>query len=132
MGQFTRRAHRLFDVYLICLLFLAPILFGMEGMPRLILWVLCAAHLVLTAFIRVIPFTLHGMIEICVGIFCPFAPVLFGFWDVPNARHFFIGLGFGLMVLWVLTDYKLNTSAWNKEAHVDCGVDITAEHLNLH
>jgi hypothetical protein len=130
MGQFTRRAHTLFDVYIVCLLFLGPLLFGIEGTPRLILWVLCAAHLFLTIMIRAIPFPLHGTIEICVALLCPFAPVLFGFWDVPDARHLFIGLGFGLMVLWVLTDYTLKTEAWNKEMHVDTGVDITAEHVH--
>lgn len=130
MGQFTRRAHTLFDVYLICLLFLAPLLFDITGTARLILWVLCAAHLLLTVMIRAIPFSLHGAIELCVGVACPFVPFLFGFWDVPNARHFFIGLGFGILVLWLLTDYSMKTEAWNKEAHVDTGLDITAERVH--
>lgn len=130
MGQFTRRAHTLFDVYLICLLFLAPILFDMTDTPRLILWTLSLALFFLTVLGRAIPFPVHGTFEICAAIFCPFAPVLLGFWDVPNARHFFIGLGFGFFVFWLVTDYKLATEAWNKEAHVDTGVDVTGVHVH--
>ena len=137
MGQFTRRAHCLFDVYLICLLALAPILFGFTTGPQRVIWVLCAAHFLVTilsdtpiALIRIIPFPVHGMIELLVAILCPFAPAVFGFWDEPNARHFLFGLGFGLFVLWLLTDYKMKTQAWNKEAHVDTGLDITAQRLH--
>ena len=49
MGQLTPKAHSLFDAYLICLLFLAPILFGIDGTPRWILWAVCAVHLLVTA-----------------------------------------------------------------------------------
>ncbi len=137
MGQFTRRAHFLFDLYLVCLLGLAPILFGFTNRPWLVVWVLCAVHFLLTVFsdmpyaiAKIIPFPLHGNIELAVAVLCPFIPYFFGFWDDPNARHFFFGLGFGLLVFWLLTDYRMKTSAWNKEAHVDTGLDITAQRLS--
>ncbi len=130
MGQFTRRAHRLFDIYLIILLSLAPILFGFSETPSTIIWILCAAHFVLTVLIRVIPFPVHGMIELCVALISPFVPGTFGFWHDQNAAHFFIGLGFGLFVLWLVTDYRMETRVWNKEAHLDLGVDVTSQHVH--
>jgi len=139
MGQLTPRAHSLFDVYLICLLALAPILFGIEGPARWILWGICVVHALVTAasdtplgMVKLIPFPLHGMIELIVGIAFPFLPLLFGFSYLPNERHLFYGLGFGLLVLWLLTDYRFKSTAWNKEAHVDTGVDITGEKLHGH
>ncbi len=135
MGQLTPKAHSLFDAYLICFLALAPILFGMEGMARWILWSICVVHFLVTAasntplgMVKLIPFPLHGMIELVVGAVFPFIPLIFGFSDLPNERHFFYGLGFWLLVLWFLTDYKFKSTAWTKEAHLDTGVDITAEH----
>jgi hypothetical protein len=136
MGQLTRRAHTLFDVYLILLLSLLPILFGMEGTARWVLWSLCAIHFFLTILsdtpfgAKVIPFPVHGMIELVVGLLLPVIPWALGFDFLPNERHTFVGLGFGVLVLWWLTDYKFRTGAWNKEMHADTGVDITAESLH--
>lgn len=136
MGQLTPKAHSLFDVYLICFLALSPILFGIEGPARWILWTVCAVHILVTAasktplgMVRLIPFPVHGMIELVVGLVFPFIPLIFGFSHLPNERHLFNGLGFGILVLWLLTDYKFISTAWNKEAHVDTGVDITAQNL---
>ncbi len=137
MGQLTAKAHSLFDVYLICLLALSPILFGIDGMPRYILWAVCLAHLVVTAFsdtplgiAKLISFPLHGIVELIVGAVLPFVPLALGFSHLPNERHLFYGLGFGILVLWFLTDYRFKSNAWTKEAHVDTGVDITAENLH--
>jgi len=139
MGQLTPKAHSLFDAYLICFMFLAPILFGIEGPARLILWAICAVHLLVTALsdtplgmIRLIPFPVHGVIELLVGAAFPFLPLAFGFSHLPDERHLFYGLGFGILMMWFLTDYKFKSNAWTKEAHVDTGVDITAEHQGHH
>ncbi len=139
MGQLTAKAHSLFDVYLILLLWLAPILFGIEGPARWILWTVCAVHLLVTAvsdtplgLIKLIPFPVHGAIELLVGAAFPFVPLIFGFSHMPDERHLFYGLGFGLLVLWFLTDYRFRSTAWTKEAHVDTGVDVIGQRLGDH
>ena len=136
MGQLTPKAHSLFDVYLICFLALSPIMFGMDGLASWILWAVCAVHLLVTALsntplgmIKLIPFPVHGMIEFLMGLAFPFIPLAFGFSHLPNERHLFYGLSFGILVLWFLTDYKFKSTAWTKEAHVDTGLDIVGQRL---
>lgn len=138
MGQLTPKAHSLFDVYLICFLFLSPILFGITGPAQWLLWAIGAVHFVVTMAsqtplgkVKLIPFPVHGMIELVVGIVFPFLPLLLGFSDLPNERHLFYGLGFGILILWFLTDYRFKSDAWTKEAHVDTGVDVASENHSL-
>jgi len=139
MGQLTPKAHSLFDVYLIFFLALAPIMFGIEGPARWILWTVCVVHLLVTAIsstplgmLKLIPFPVHGAIELLVGAAFPFLPLIFGFSHLADERHLFYGLGFGILVLWFLTDYKFKSSAWTKEAHVDTGVDLLGQNLGHH
>ena len=139
MGQLTPKAHSLFDVYFICFLFLSPILFGMEGPARWVLWGICAFSVVVASasdtplgLVKLIPFPVHGMIELVLGIAFPFLPYLLGFSNLPNERHLFYGLSFGTLVLWFLTDYRFKSTAWTKEAHVDTGVDITGHRVHGH
>jgi hypothetical protein len=128
MGQLTPRAHGLYEVYLICVMALSPIFFAIEGTPRLILWGFAAAQVIL----RLFPMAVHGVYEIIAAAALMALPSLMGFWDDPNARHLYYGLAFGMFAFWFLTDYKFKSDAWTKEAHVDTGVDITAQHLGLH
>jgi hypothetical protein len=116
----------MFDIYIICLLFLAPILWAMNGEPRWILWSLCLIHLLVVAtskfsygIVKILPMRVHGFLELIVGLALPFAPYIFGFADQPNAQHFFNGGSFGLLLFWFLTDYSYPGTAWTKGAEID-------------
>jgi hypothetical protein len=139
----------MFDIYVICLLFLAPILFGMTGDPRMILWSLCAIHFLVVFFskfgygvIKILPMQVHGVLELLVGLSMPFMPYVFGFADMPNARHFFDGFAFFLLIFWFLTDYAYPGNAWTKGAeigghshddgHDHHGHDHSHAHVNGH
>jgi hypothetical protein len=115
----------MYDIYIICLLFLAPILWGMTGEPRWILWSLCFIHflVVLTSkfsygIVKILPMQVHGFLELLVGISLPFMPYLFNFANLPNERHFFDGAAFFLLVFWFLTDYSYPGNAWTKGAKI--------------
>jgi hypothetical protein len=115
----------MFDIYIICLLFLAPILWGMTGEPRMILWTLCLVHFLVVCsskftygIVKILPMQVHGALELFVGISLPFMPYLFGFTDRPNEVHFFNGASFFLLVFWFLTDYAYPGAAWTKGAEI--------------
>jgi hypothetical protein len=115
----------MFDIYIIGMLFLSPILWGMSSEPRWILWSLCLIHFLVVftskfsyGVVRLLPMKLHGFLELLVGLSLPCMPYVFNFADRPDERHFFIGAGFLLLVFWFLTDYSYKGSAWTKGAEI--------------
>jgi hypothetical protein len=126
MRVMTPQAHGMFDLYIIAMLYLAPVLWGMSGEPRMILWSLCLIHLVVVGIskfsyglVKLLPMPIHGFLELLVGLFLVACPYLFGFSDLNNERHFFNGAAFGLLVLWFLTDYSYPGNAWTKGAEIE-------------
>lgn len=108
------RVHGYID-YLAVLYFLAaPSLFGFTGLPATIFYVLAAAHLILTLLtayplgvVKVIPFPLHGGIELLAGIALVALPWLLGFANSDVlARNIYVASGAVLFVAWLVTDYK--------------------------
>jgi hypothetical protein len=115
----------MYDIYVMCLLFLAPILWGMTGEPRMILWTLCLVHFLVVCLskfsygiVKIIPMQVHGFLELLVGLSLPFMPFVFNFADRPNERHFFFGASFFLLIFWFLTDYSYPGNAWTKGAEI--------------
>jgi hypothetical protein len=136
MRIMTPRAHGLFDLYIIAMLYLGPVLWGMSGEPRAILWSLCAIHLIVVCsskstygLVKIIPMPVHGFLELIVGFFLVACPYLFGFSDLNNERHFFNGAAFGILVLWFLTDYSYAVQPWTKGSEVG---EHTHDHDHAH
>ena len=107
------RAHGVIDYMAVLALFLAPTIFGFTGAPRVLAYVLGAAQLgmsLLTAYPmslkKLIPFTVHGGVEVAVTILLFVAPWLFGFADQDAARNFFLASGVALGLVYAITDYK--------------------------
>lgn len=108
------RVHGYID-YLAVLYFLAaPSLFGFTGLPATIFYVLAAAHLILTLLtayplgvVKVIPFPLHGAIELLAGVALVALPWLLGFANSDVlARNVYVASGVVLFIAWLVTDYK--------------------------
>lgn len=108
------RVHGYID-YLVVLYFLAaPSLFGFSGLPATIFYVLAAAHLTLTLLtayplgvVKLIPFPLHGGIELLAGIALVALPWVLGFANTEMlARNIYVLSGAVLFVAWLITDYK--------------------------
>lgn len=108
------RVHGYID-YLAVLYFLAaPSLFGFTGLPATIFYVLAAAHLILTLLtayplgvVKVIPFPLHGAIELLAGVALVALPWLLGFANSDVlARNIYVASGAVLFIAWLVTDYK--------------------------
>ena len=107
------RVHGYLDYAAVLLVALAPWLFGFGGIAATLCYVVAAAQLgmsLLTAYplgiAKVIPFPIHGGVELVVAIGLVVAPWLFGFDGVNAARNFFIAAGIGLGFVYLVTDYR--------------------------
>ncbi len=107
------RLHGVIDYLLVLFLFLAPSLFEMVPMVATLTYIIGGIHLLLTIFtnfpvglLKVVPFRLHGLIEIAVGILILFLPWIFGFSTMPVESNFYLALGGSVLLVWILTDYR--------------------------
>lgn len=119
MKIISSKAHAILDYATVAFLLAAPSLFGMEGTLSTFTYVLAAVHFVLTALtsfelglLKVIPFKMHGLIEVVVAVVL--AGVAFWFRSNDNdlGFYFYIGLAIVIMIVFLLTDF---TSAQKNE-----------------
>ena len=87
--------------------------FGFHGTPAAIVYWLAGIHLLMTGFtdfplglFKVIPFRVHGVIDLLAGIFLLVAPWVFGFAADTSARNFFVAMAVITLVVVALTDYS--------------------------
>ena len=114
MNILNARIHGFFDVVTIVVFALAPLLFGLGGTVAVVCWVLSAAHLVLTLLtrfplgvVKAIPFPVHGLVAIAVGLVLVLAmPRLLGAGPGSPARTFFVDMGVVILAVWALTRYR--------------------------
>lgn len=106
------RIHGLLDYAVVALFALGPTLFGFERTAATVAYVVAGIHLLLTlltAFplgvIPMIPFKVHGVVEVAALIGVAAAPWLFGFADNATERTFFIAAGALIAGVVVLTNY---------------------------
>jgi hypothetical protein len=108
------RPHGFIDYAMVLLFAAAPTLFGFDGTPQILCYVLAAVYLgtsLLTAYplgaLKVIPFPVHGAIEAILAPLFALFPWLMGFSGIPAARNFFLVAAGAVALLWLVTDYKL-------------------------
>jgi len=113
MKIISSKAHGLLDYATVIFLLLAPSIFGMEGSLSTFTYVLAGVHFALTALtafevglVKLIPFRIHGVLEIVVSI--ALAGVALWFRNDGNdlGFYFYIGLAIIIMIVFVLTDFK--------------------------
>jgi len=106
------RNHGYIDYLAVGLLLLAPTLFRFSGFPAVLCYVLAVVQggmSLLTAYplgvAKLIPFTVHGTIELITSVALVIVPFL-GFADMVRARNFFIVSGIALFAVWLTTNYQ--------------------------
>lgn len=103
------RAHGILDYVTVAVFALAPSLLGLVGLAATLSYALAGIHLamtLLTAFplgvARVVPFRLHGMVELAVGVVL----VALGFLLFEGVdRMFFAAMGVVILAVWAATAY---------------------------
>ena len=117
MKVISPRVHGILDYGTILLFALAPTIFGFEGMYATVCYILAAGYLVVTlltdfplGIAHVIPFPVHGGLELVSGLVLLASPFLFGFNDDnETARNFFMIMGGVFLGAWLLTDWRAQT-----------------------
>ncbi|MDQ2869378.1 MAG: hypothetical protein M3S32_01455 [Acidobacteriota bacterium] len=106
------RIHGLLDLAAVAAFLLGPLLFGLGGNPAAISYTLAVVHLVMTLLTRFpmgrwkrIPFVVHGIVELVVGIFLLILPSIAGYAPGSPARRFYMIMGAFILVVWALTAY---------------------------
>jgi hypothetical protein len=108
--------HGVIDYLVVIFLFASPMYFGMTGIVSTFTYALSGVHLLLTVltnfklgFTRVIPFKLHGTIELIVGI-ALIALAFTLFKSDALGKMYYAIFGAAVLLVYVLTDYKAAAS----------------------
>ncbi|WP_412069254.1 hypothetical protein [Rubrivirga sp. IMCC43871] len=103
------RLHGVIDYVAVALFALAPSLLGLDGLAATLSYALAAIHLLMTlatAFplgvVALVPFRLHGTVELAVGGALVLAGVLA--FD-GAAQGFFVAMGAVILAVWAATTY---------------------------
>ena len=113
MKIISSKVHGILDYLTVIFLFAAPTLFKMEGTLCTFTYSLACIHFLLTALtdfevgiFKVIPFRIHGLIELVVSV----ALITVAFWFNSNGSelgfYFYIGLAVVILIVFLLTDFK--------------------------
>jgi hypothetical protein len=114
MNLLNARLHGFLDLVTVAVFLLAPFVFGLGGYVAVVAWALAVVHLLMTlltsfplGLLKVIPFPIHGVVELVVGIVLVLAmPRWLAAGPGSPARTFFIGAGVGIVLVWILTRYR--------------------------
>ena len=114
MKFLTPKSHGAIDYVVVIFLLISPSVFGLSHFVSMITYVLGGIHLVLTLFtnfhyglFKIIPFSLHGWIELVVSVILIAAHWLLGFGGNAVDRIFYISFGIAVFATWLVTDYKV-------------------------
>lgn len=107
------QVHSFIDYALVALFLAAPYLFGFTGLPATLCYVIALVHAgmtLITAFpggvLKIIPFPIHGYLELAAGAALIAMPWLAGFAALEMARNLFLAAGAAVVAVWLLTDYE--------------------------
>ncbi len=121
MKPISPTIHGVLD-YMTCAFFaLAPTLFNLQGTYATVCYVLAGGYLVISlltnmplGLARVIPFPVHGKLELVSGLVFIASPWLFGFANEnETARNLFVAAGVVFLIVYFLTDWYAQTRSVN-------------------
>lgn len=113
MKILSSKLHGIIDYVVVIFLLASPTLFGLPEFTACCTYILAGVHFTLTiltdfevGFFKVIPFKIHGIIELIVSL----ALVGFAFYlggrEGDLARNFYLGFGIAVFLTWLVSDYK--------------------------
>ncbi|WP_426493279.1 SPW repeat domain-containing protein [Hymenobacter sp. 102] len=117
MKVLSPAAHGILDYLTVAFFAAAPSLFNLQGTYATVCYVLAVGYLLITlltnfplGLMRVIPFPVHGKLELVSGLALLVSPFLFGFADDNvTARNLFMGAGVVFLIVYFLTDWRAQT-----------------------
>ncbi len=111
MKILSPKIHGYLDFLTVIIFALAPTVFGFDGLPATISYILAVVHLLLTlatafplGIVKIVPLLVHGGIELIVAVALVILPFILGFTEA--ARNFFIGIGIVIFIVWLISDCR--------------------------
>ena len=111
--KLNSKTHGAIDYAVVLFLWLSPTIFKLPEITSTFTYILGAIHLVLTlatnfefGVIKIIPFKIHGLIELIVSIALFGAAFYLGKIENDLARNFYIGFSIAVFATWLITDYS--------------------------
>lgn len=111
--KLNSKTHGAIDYLVVAFLLLSPTLFGLKGITATFTYVLAAIHLLLTVttsfefgLVKLIPFKIHGLIELIVSIALIGVAFYLGNLEGELSRNFYLAFGVAVFLTWTITDYK--------------------------
>lgn len=115
--KLTSKIHGAIDYLVVLFLALSPTLFGLEDVTATFTYALAAIHFLLTiatkfefGLLKVIPFRIHGVIELIVSIILVGVAFYLGNLEGDLSRNFYLSFAGAVFITWLLTDYKSATT----------------------
>lgn len=113
MKIISSKQHGILDYIMVMLLLASPTIFKMDGDLCAITYAFAGAHFLLTiltnfelGIIKLIPFPLHGLIELVVSI----AFIFVSFWFNKNGNnlgyYYYLYFAIAILVVFIITDFK--------------------------
>jgi hypothetical protein len=113
--KLNSKTHGAIDYLVVVFLFLSPTLFGLKDITTTFTYVLAAIHLLLTittkfefGLVKIIPFKIHGVIELIVSIVLIGVAFYLGNLEGELSRNFYLSFGVAVFITWLITDYKIS------------------------
>lgn len=111
MGILPPNVHRILDYVAVIVFALAPSLFHLTGNTKMLAYALAVTILVVTLATqfpgsarRPIPYSVHGIIDLVVGLALVAVPLL-RHWTF-DAGKFYPAMGVAILVIWAITRYR--------------------------
>src|ERR1700744_3948037 len=114
MRFISPKVHGFIDYLVVIFLFCSPAYFEFTGLLAIFTYALGAVHLLLTIFtnyplglFKIIPFPVHGAIELLVGV-ALIALAYTVFADTPGneGKLYYVIFGTVVLLTWLVTNYK--------------------------
>ncbi|NEN22313.1 hypothetical protein G3O08_02195 [Cryomorpha ignava] len=113
--KITSKSHGIIDYIVVVFLAISPTFFNLPEITSIFTYALAGIHLgltVLTRFelglIKVIPFKIHGWIELIVSIVLFGVAFFLGNKEGDFARNFYLGVAVVVFLTWLITDYRVS------------------------
>jgi hypothetical protein len=113
MKLLTPQVHGYIDYLVVTTFFTAPNIFGFAILAATLSYIIALSHFFMTVMtdfplgvLRLIPFPVHGTLELIISGVLVALPWLLGFNKDIRARNFYVGSGLSVFGVWLLTDYK--------------------------
>lgn len=112
MKRLSPKLHGILDYVTVAFLLLSPSVFQMQQYAAVFTYSLAFVHLVLTLFtnfelgiFRLVPFYIHGIVEISVSIVLMPLSYLFLVLGDSTSFYFYLVFAIVLLIVWLLTSY---------------------------